>query len=210
MTLFKHRLFAAFAALALIGFEAPSHAADYFANGQEVDQVVTPGRVQSTGQVEAVEFFWYGCGHCFALEPHMQGWLKKLPKDVRFVRTPAAMNPLWEQAARAYYVSEALGVRQKAHLQLFHDIHDKQRPILEQAQLAKFYTRYGIPEAKFNSTYKSFPITSKIAQAKNLAAQYQLSGVPAVTVNGKYIVQGNDAKVIQVVNYLIEKERKAK
>ncbi len=60
------------------------------------------------------------------------------------------------------------------------------------------------------ATYKSFPITSKIAQAKNLAAQYQLSGVPAVTVNGKYIVQGNDAKVIQVVNYLIEKERKAK
>ncbi len=41
------------------------------------------------------------------------------------------MNPLWEQAARAYYVSEALGVRQKAHLQLFHDIHDKQRPNLE-------------------------------------------------------------------------------
>jgi len=140
----------------------------------------------------------------------MQGWLKKLPKDVRFVRTPAAMNPLWEQAARAYYVSEALGVRQKAHLQLFHDIHDKQRPILEQAQLAKFYTRYGISEEKFNTTYKSFPISSKIAQAKNLTAQYQLSGVPAVTVNGKYIVQGNDAKVIQVVNYLIEKERKAK
>lgn len=65
------------------------------------------------GRIEVREFFWYGCGHCFALEPHMQGWLKKLPKDVRFVRTPAAMNPLWEQAARAYYVSEALGVRQK-------------------------------------------------------------------------------------------------
>ena len=58
----------------------------------------------------------------------MQDWLKKLPKDIRFVRTPAAMNPVWEQAARAYYVSEALGVRQKAHLQLYHDIHDKQRP----------------------------------------------------------------------------------
>jgi len=84
------------------------------------------------------------------------------------------------------------------------------QPICNSAQLAKFYTRYGISEEKFNTTYKSFPISSKIAQAKNLTAQYQLSGVPAVTVNGKYIVQGNDAKVIQVVNYLIEKERKAK
>lgn len=181
-----------------------------FVAGKDYQVVPNPIKVEKPGKIEVREFFWYGCGHCFTLEPHMQSWLKKLPKDIRFVRTPAAMNPVWEQGARAYYVSEALGVRQKAHLQLFHDIHDKQRPILEQAQLAKFYTRYGISEAKFNSTYKSFPITSKIAQAKNLAAQYQLSGVPAVTVNGKYIVQGNDAKVIQVVNYLIEKERKAK
>src|SRR5690606_36272222 len=120
------------------------------------------------------------------------------------------MIPLWKLAARAYYVSEALGVSQKAHLQLFDDIHDKQRQILEQAQLATLYTGYGISEAQFNTTYKSFTISSKIAQAKNVAAQDQLSGVPEETVNGKYIAQGNDAKVIQVVNYLIEKERKAK
>ena len=146
----------------------------------------------------------------FKLEPHMQTWLKKLPKDVRFVRTPAAMNPVWEQAARAYYVSEALGVRKKTHLTLFHAIHDQNQPILEQPALAKFYTQFGIPEAKFNSTYKSFAITSKIAQAQDLAKRYQLSGVPAVTVNGKYIVQGEDGKVTQVVDYLIEKERAAK
>ena len=180
-----------------------------FVAGQDYQVVAKPVKVEKPGRIEVREFFWYGCGHCFALEPHMQGWLKKLPKDVRFVRTPAAMNPLWEQAARAYYVSEALGVRQKAHLQLFHEIHVNQKPILDQASLAKFYTRYGIPEAKFNSTYKSFPITSKIAQAKNLAAQYQLSGVPAVTVNGKYIVQGDNGRVIEVVNYLVDKERKA-
>lgn len=181
-----------------------------FVAGKDYQVVPNPIKVEKPGKIEVREFFWYGCGHCFTLEPHMQSWLKKLPKDIRFVRTPAAMNPVWEQGARAYYVSEALGVRQKAHLQLFHDIHDKQRPILEQAQLAKFYTRYGIPEAKFNSTYKSFAITSKIAQAQDLAKRYQLSGVPAVTVNGKYIVQGEDAKVTQVVDYLIEKERAAK
>jgi thiol:disulfide interchange protein DsbA len=181
-----------------------------FVAGQDYQVLAKPVKVEKPGKIEVREFFWYGCGHCYTLEPHMQTWLKQLPKDIRFVRTPAAMNPLWEQAARAYYVSEALGVRQKAHLQLFHDIHAKQKPILEQAQLAKFYTRYGISEAKFNSTYKSFPISSKIAQAKNLAASYQLTGVPAVTVNGKYVVQGDDAKVIQVVNFLVEKERKAK
>ena len=98
-----------------------------FVAGQDYQVVAKPVKVEKPGKIEVREFFWYGCGHCFTLEPHMQDWLKKLPKDIRFVRTPAAMNPLWEQAARAYYVSEALGVRQKAHLQLFHDIHDKHR-----------------------------------------------------------------------------------
>lgn len=196
-------------AASVLAFSGSAMAANFVA-GQDYQVLANPVKVEKPGKIEVREFFWYGCGHCYSLEPHMQSWLKKLPKDVRFVRTPAAMNPLWEQAARAYYVSEALGVRQKAHLQLFHDIHAKKQPILEQAQLAKFYTRYGISEAKFNTTYKSFPISSKIAQAKNLAANYQLSGVPAVTVNGKYVVQGDDAKVVQVVNYLVEKERKAK
>ena len=181
-----------------------------FVAGQDYQVVAKPVKVEKPGKIEVREFFWYGCGHCFKLEPHMQTWLKKLPKDVRFVRTPAAMNPVWEQAARAYYVSEALGVRKKTHLTLFHAIHDQNQPILEQPALAKFYTQFGIPEAKFNSTYKSFAITSKIAQAQDLAKRYQLSGVPAVTVNGKYIVQGEDAKVTQVVDYLIEKERAAK
>ena len=196
-------------AASVLAFSGSAMAANFVA-GQDYQVLANPVKVEKPGKIEVREFFWYGCGHCYSLEPHMQSWLKKLPKDVRFVRTPAAMNPLWEQAARAYYVSEALGVRQKAHLQLFHDIHAKKQPILEQAQLAKFYTRYGISEAKFNTTYKSFPISSKIAQAKNLAATYQLSGVPAVTVNGKYVVQGDDVKVVQVVNYLVEKERKAK
>ena len=75
---------------------------------------------------------------------------------------------------------------------------------------AKFFVNYGVPEAKFNSMYNSFAITSKVAQAKKLAQQYQLSGVPAVVVNGKYVVQGQDATVTDVVSYLVEKERKAK
>ena len=196
-------------ATAVFAISGSALAANFVA-GQDYTIVPTPVQVEVPGKIEVREFFWYGCGHCFKLEPHMQTWLKKLPKDVRFVRTPAAMNPVWEQAARAYYVSEALGVRKKTHLTLFHAIHDQNQPILEQPALAKFYTQFGIPEAKFNSTYKSFAITSKIAQAQDLAKRYQLSGVPAVTVNGKYIVQGEDAKVTQVVDYLIEKERAAK
>ena len=197
------------AAAALFAFSGSAMAAQFVA-GKDYTVVPNPVAVEKPGKIEVREFFWYGCGHCSKLEPHMQAWLKQMPKDVRFVRTPASMNPLWEQGARAYYVSEALGVRQKTHLPLFHAIHANGQNILEQASFAKFFTQFGIPEAKFNSTYKSFPISSKIAQSQDLAKRYQLTGVPAVTVNGKYVIQGEDGKVTQVLNYLIEQERKAK
>lgn len=191
----------------LMAFSVNAMAADFVA-GKDYTVVQNPGKVDVPGKIEVREFFWYGCGHCFNLEPHMQAWLKKIPKDVNFVRTPAAMNPLWEQGARAYFVSEALGVRKRSHLPLFHTNHAGSQQVLQKDQFAKFFTKYGIPEAKFNSTYNSFAITAKVSQANKLAQQYQLSGVPAVVVNGKYVVQGEDQKVVQVVEYLINKERK--
>ena len=196
-------------ATAIFAISGSAMAANFVA-GKDYSVVANPGKVDVPGKIEVREFFWYGCGHCFTLEPYMQTWLRKLPKDVNFVRTPAAMNPVWEMNARGYYVSEALGVRKKSHLPLFHAIHDKGPQIFDQQSQAKFFVKYGVPEAKFNSMFNSFAITSKISQAKQLARQYQLTGVPAVVVNGKYIVQGDNGKVIQVVNYLVDQERKAK
>ena len=194
---------------AICAFSGTVMAADFVA-GKDYTVIANPGKVQVPGKIEVREFFWYGCPHCFKLEPHMQAWLRKIPKDVNFIRTPAAMNPVWEQGARGYYVSEALGVRKKTHLPLFHAIHEGGQQIFDQKSQAKFFVKYGIPEAKFNSMFNSFAITSKVAQANKLAQQYQLTGVPAVVVNGKYVVQGEDGKVTQVISYLVEKERKAK
>ncbi|MDQ9023226.1 thiol:disulfide interchange protein DsbA/DsbL [Acinetobacter sichuanensis] len=190
----------------VMAFSANAMAADFVA-GKDYTVVQNPGKPEVAGKIEVREFFWYGCPHCFKLEPHMQAWLRKIPSDVNFIRTPAAMNKLWEQGARAYYVSEALGVRKRTHLPLFHANGNGQQ-ILQKDEFAKFFTKYGVPEAKFNSMYNSFAITAKVSQANKLAQQYQLSGVPAVVVNGKYVVQGEDQKVVQVVEYLINKERK--
>lgn len=192
-----------------VSFWGLSHSAfaAAFEAGKDYTVVAKPTPT-TKGKIVVREFFWYGCPHCFRLEPHLQAWLKSMPKDVTFVRTPAAMNPVWEANARGYYVSEALGVRKKAHIPLFHAIHYNGQQIFDQASQAKFYARFGVPEAKFNSMFNSFPISAKIAESNKLAQQYQLTGVPAVVVNGKYVVQGEDAKVTQVMNYLIELERK--
>jgi protein dithiol oxidoreductase (disulfide-forming) len=181
-----------------------------FVAGKDYKVLATPGKVDVPGKVEVREFFWYGCGHCFNLEPHMQAWLKTRPSYVNFVRTPAAMNPVWESSARGYYVAEALQKRRLIHLPMFHAIHEKGQQIYDQQSQAKFFVKYGIPEKDFNALFNSFSITSKIAQSNKLAKQYQITGVPAVVVNGKYVVTGEDAKVTQVIKYLVEKEHKAK
>ena len=196
-------------AVAVMAVTSAAMAAEFQA-GKDYTVVANPTQIEVPGKIEVREFFWYGCPHCFTLEPHMQAWLKKIPKDVRFVRSPAAMNSLWEQGARGYYVSEALGIRKKTHLPLFHAIHEGNQQIFDQKAQAKFFTKYGVPEAKFNSMFNSFAITAKVAQSNKLGQQLQLTGVPAIVVNGKYIVQGEDAKVTQVLSYLVEKERKAK
>ena len=184
-------------------------AADFVA-GKDYTVVQNPEKTSVPDKIEVREFFWYGCTYCFKLEPHMQSWLKKIPKDVYFLRTPAAMTPMWEQGARAYYVSEALGVRKRTHLPLFHANFSGNQRVLQKEAFAKFFTQYGVPEQKFNSMFDSFAITAKIAESNQLARKYQLTGVPAVVVNGKYIVQGGDEKVVQVVDYLVNKERKSK
>ena len=205
----KKLVFGALTTVAM-AFAMPAMAANFVA-GKDYTVVANPGKtVAPKGKIEVREFFWYGCPHCFKLEPHMQTWLKQIPKDVYFLRTPAAMNPVWEQGARGYFVSEALGVRKKTHIPLFHTIHDGRQQIFDQASQAKFFARYGVPEQKFNSMFNSFPITAKVAESNKLAQQYQLTGVPAVVVAGKYVVQGEDAKVTQVIDFLLEKERKGK
>ena len=140
-------------ATAIFAISGSTMAANFVA-GKDYSVVANPGKVDVPGKIEVREFFWYGCGHCFTLEPYMQTWLRQLPKDVNFVRTPAAMNPVWEMNARGYYVSEALGVRKKTHLPLFHAIHDKGQQIFDQQSQAKFFVKYGACLTRLRSPLK--------------------------------------------------------
>ena len=178
--------------------------------GKDYKVLSNPGVAPAKGQFEVVEFFWYGCPHCYSLEPHVASWVKTKPANVKFSRVPAALNPIWEANARGYYVAEASGVLEASHMALFEAIQVRKERLFDQASLAAFYARYGVKPANFNSLYQSFAVSARVAQSRNLAIRYQLSGVPAMVVNGKYLVSGDSARVIEVVKALIERERKAK
>lgn len=182
-------------------------ASEPFVAGKDYTVIANPGKVDKPGMIEVREFFWYGCPHCYILEPHVASWLAKKPANVNFVRSPAAMNPVWEQNARGYYAVDLMGMTNKVHKPLFDAIHQKNQRLFDQKSLANFYKGYGVDSNKFNAMFNSFAVSGKVAQSKQLAQAYQLDGVPAMVVNGKYVVKGENQKVIQVVNYLINKER---
>ena len=201
------RLAMSAALLSLSAVSSISMAAEPFIAGKDYTVLSPAGTVEKAGMIEVREFFWYGCPHCYKLEPHINNWLKTKPANVNFVRTPAALNPVWEQNARGYYAVELMGMTEKVHGPLFTAIHTQNQRIFDQTGLASFYQKLGVDANRFNSLFNSFAVTGKVAQSKSLAMKYKLEGVPAVVVNAKYVVKGEDAKVVQVVNYLIAKER---
>lgn len=207
MTLFKHRLFAAFAALALIGFEAPSHAADYFANGQEVDQVVTPGRVQSTGQVEAVEFFWYGCPHCARFEPLLEDWVQQLPDNVAFIRLPASWNDSMTVQQRLYFTLAKLN-RLDLHPAVFKAIHERHQPLNTPIQIEKWAADQKINRSQWRSAFNSAQVTQQVNGAQAAFQRFELSGVPAMVINGKYVINFVPNVLVRA-DELVQQELKA-
>ena len=183
-----------------------------FIEGQHYQKIEEPVRTRDSKKVEVVELFWYGCPHCFKLEPALNRWIKDMPEEVDFFRSPAIFNPVWKLHAQAYYTGEALQVTDKTHEAVFHALHKEKKKLKDKAALASFYADHGVKKADFEKTFDSFGVRSQVKQAEARAANYGIRGVPAVVVNGKYRVSvqsaGSEKKLFEVVDYLIQQEKK--
>jgi thiol:disulfide interchange protein DsbA len=174
------------------------------------EELPTAQPVQEASKVEVIEFFWYGCPHCYDLEPKLHKWEQNLPENIHFIRQPAIFSDLWGKHAKAYFTAEALNVVDKVHADFFDVIQTKKKKLETEDQLAKFFVAHGVEESKFRETYNSFLIDAKMRQAKAMAPRYGITGVPAVIINGKYLVTarlaGSHDKMIEVMNKLISQE----
>ena len=181
-----------------------------FQEGVHYQSLPTPVPTSSDDQIEVVELFWYGCPHCYSLEPTVEKWLEHKSDNVKFVRIPAMLGPRWEIGARAYYVAESLGVLDETHAALFNDIHAKKRSITNKEQLGAFFAEHGVDEAAFEKAYGSFEVETKLRRAQELVRKYRTDGVPTIVVNGKYktsgTMAGSNENIFKVVDYLVKKE----
>lgn len=165
-------------------------------------------------KIEVIEFFWYGCPHCYSFEPILDAWAKKKPDNVEFIRQPVVFSELWGKHAKAYFVAEALGVVDKVHDDFFDAIQNKKQKLETEEQLAKFFADHGVKEADFHDAFNSFLVDAKMRQAATMPARYGVTGVPALVINGKYktnaTLAGSHEGMIEVVNRLIKQESSVK
>jgi protein dithiol oxidoreductase (disulfide-forming) len=204
---------AAAAAGAGLALAAPrAHAQPTPVEGTHYVKLAQPIALPSTGKVEVVEFFWYGCPHCFALEPLVEQWSAKLPPDVNFRRVPAAFTPQYEFHQKVFYALEAMGQLPNVHRKLFNAIHQEHKRMATEAEVTAFVASLGVDGAKFGETLKSFTVIGKARQARQLADAYAVDGVPTLGIHGRYrtspSLTGGTERTFPVVDYLVAQVRK--
>jgi len=188
-----------------------------YSEGQHYHRLVpTQPTVGGADKVEVAEVFWYGCPHCFNFEPAINTWAESVPANARFIRIPAVWNPLAKLHGRLYYTEEVLARNEKLadvvgfHAAVFVEFHRKANRLTSEDAIQKLFERFGVSQDDFLSTWNSFEVNQKVRVADDLVRRYNVTGVPAVVVNGKYRTGASDAgsypKLLEVVDELIERE----
>jgi protein dithiol oxidoreductase (disulfide-forming) len=163
---------------------------------------------ESDGKIEVLEFFWYGCIHCYHLEPYIESWLKKLPPDTQFRRVPAVFNQRWALDAAIFYTFEAMGLLDKLHRPLFDAIHKGNLRTDNQEQFNAFLQKNGVDPKKFLDIMKSFGVQSRTKRATQLTAAYKIDGTPAMAVQGRYMISADIPGMLNTVDQLVAEVRK--
>jgi thiol:disulfide interchange protein DsbA len=173
----------------------------------------------AANKVEVVEVFWYGCGHCFHLDPTLEDWRKKgRAAYVEFDRVPVMWNDTTRAHARLFYTLMALGKLDQLHADVFREIHVNnnflaaQDPAETERLQRAFLKSKGISDADFDKTYRSFSVEQWLQKAEQLTRRYKVTGVPFMVVNGKYTTDvgtaGGEPQLITLLNDLATSERK--
>lgn len=188
--------------------QKPQDGTDYLTLKKPVATEAGPGKI------EVIEFFWYACPHCNAFEPTLEEWLKRLPKDVSFKRVPVMFQDSFVPPQKLYYTLEAMNQLDQMHRKVFYAIHVQHEQLNKDATVIDWVAKQGIDKAKFTEIYNSFSVAAKVRKATQLQEAYQVAGVPALGIAGKFYTDGSQAqsmpRALMVTDYLIAAERAAK
>lgn len=167
----------------------------------------------AAGKIEVRELFSYSCPHCWRLEAPLEKWKKTMADDVELIAMPGILAQSWMLLGKTYYALDSIGELESMHMKLFEAMHLQGRRFSNIDSLVRFFESEGVDGEKFRDAMNSMVVTTKAKQAQGLVKKYELSGVPALIVGGKYRVINSGAttydELMAIVDFLVEKERAA-
>jgi thiol:disulfide interchange protein DsbA len=179
---------------------------------QDYQKIVPAQESGTPGKMEVIEFFSYGCPHCYQMQPLITQWAKSLPADVVLVKVPVSFGRKeWGQLSRAYYTLESLGALPRLDAALFEAIHRDKLPLFDEDHLAAWAGEHGVDANKFRAEFNSFNVTTKASRAEQMSRNYKVQGVPYITVDGKYAALGKTYEdMLKTARVLIDKSASEK
>jgi thiol:disulfide interchange protein DsbA len=173
------------------------------------------------GKIEIIEFFWYGCPHCYVFEPLVEAWAKQQPADVSFRKAHVAFRPIVKIHQRMFYTLEFLGKEAQARPAIFAALHQQGLALDDAKSQAKFLANLGIDPAKYQDAYNSFGVQTRCTQAEKLSEAYRIDGVPSLGVAGRFLTspsmadggqhlpeQESGQRALQYTDFLIQRARR--
>lgn len=174
-------------------------------------RVIAPQAVQTSNNIEVIDFFWYGCPYCNTLQPALERWISRKPVDVTVRRIPAVLRDSWAPHARAYYTLEALGEVERLHQRAYYSYHVEELAMSRAEAMSEWAVRNGIPRERWEAAYNSAAVQRKVDEAIELTRAYNVTGTPSLVVDGRYVTSGNMSQtldgMIQILEGLIYRVR---
>ncbi len=164
----------------------------------------------AAGKIEVVEFFWYGCPHCYQLEPALKEWVKRLPADVSFRK----VHVPWQVQAhqQLFFTLDSMGLAGSMSDRVFAAIHNDRNKLDTPEAMADLLARHGVDRKQFLDAYASFGVRTKVQRARELAAAYKIEGVPTFGVAGRFVtspsMMGSNGAALKMVETLVDRVRK--
>ena len=181
-----------------------------FVEGEHYQLIENPRRMRAD-KIEIMEFFSYGCVHCFNFEPMLADWVESKGSDINFVRTPAIANDYWRILGRAYFTLDQMEVLEGKHMAMFRAIHQSRSDLSTPEVLFDFIEEHGVERDKFESTYHSTQVDSAINRADQMARRLKVATVPTIVIQGKYQIRATrsigQTRMLDVMDYLVGMEQ---
>ena len=188
-----------------------SGSGERFKAGVHYELLDNPTKVRDPSKIEVTEVFWFGCNHCYALEPYIARWKRDMPLDVTFIKSPATWNDMLKTHARIYYTAKALGIEQQFVPAAFNTIQNEGRMLTGNTELEYYFRGFDVEKDRYKAVSTSFGVRNAVDQADKKMKDWKVTGVPSLVVNGKYKVAASRSvrtdELFDVVDFLIEKER---